>query len=381
MKRIATVVRLALVGLIVSGIACRPRTGGHVAVRDDGPNTLPAVAFQGDSRALKHSVVVPTLDTPLVKGKNLIWCASFQLAWDRLKDEVGGEPVCVADAEAVVKRLNHSAVSTDDLPEDGYYAAAGAAKDGIVEKIRAAMQERFHKEPTELNCMGGDLMAYAYLQAALRFTLPYFENDESFVFTDSQGRKTAVSSFGLREKDESKYSDLRRQPEVLYANARIPVVQPAEFALDLCRESTPCQVIVARIPRKETLLATIEDLDARISGYRPDDWARQLHANSVLLVPNLHWSLSHHFSELEGPDKQLLNKGLQGLHLATALQTIDFRLDRSGVELQSESHEICKSSDPCFVFDGPFLIVVKNRGARHPFFVMWVDNAELLSHP
>ena len=27
----------------------------------------------------------------------------------------------------------------------------------------------------------------------------------------------------------------------------------------------------------------------------------------------------------------------------------------------------------------PFLIAMKRRGATHPFFVMWVDNAELLS--
>jgi hypothetical protein len=26
----------------------------------------------------------------------------------------------------------------------------------------------------------------------------------------------------------------------------------------------------------------------------------------------------------------------------------------------------------------PFLIYLKKRGAGHPFFVMWVDNAELL---
>ncbi len=37
--------------------------------------------------------------------------------------------------------------------------------------------------------------------------------------------------------------------------------------------------------------------------------------------------------------------------------------------------------DPNFIFDRPFLIVVKKRGAERPFFVMWVDNAELLCKP
>jgi hypothetical protein len=84
---------------------------------------------------------------------------------------------------------------------------------------------------------------------------------------------------------------------------------------------------------------------------------------------------------LEGPDRKILNARFAGLYIATALQTIDFRLDRSGVELKSESRLVAACDDPDFRFDHPFLIVVKKRGAEWPFFVMWVDNAELLSKP
>jgi len=81
-------------------------------------------------------------------------------------------------------------------------------------------------------------------------------------------------------------------------------------------------------------------------------------------------------------DKQLLNAKFRGLWLKTALQTIDFRLDRSGVELQSEAAvAVASAAEPNFIFDRPFLIVVKKRGAERPFFVMWVDNAELLCKP
>jgi hypothetical protein len=31
-----------------------------------------------------------------------------------------------------------------------------------------------------------------------------------------------------------------------------------------------------------------------------------------------------------------------------------------------------------YVFDRPFLIYLKKRGATRPYFAMWVDNAELL---
>jgi hypothetical protein len=36
------------------------------------------LSFDGRSDALQKTVVVPTLDTPIPKGKSVIWCASFQ---------------------------------------------------------------------------------------------------------------------------------------------------------------------------------------------------------------------------------------------------------------------------------------------------------------
>jgi len=61
------------------------------------------------------------------------------------------------------------------------------------------------------------------------------------------------------------------------------------------------------------------------------------------------------------------------------MQTIRFRLDRSGAELASEARMPCAPAATHYVCDRPFLIVMKKRGAERPFFVMWVDNAELLS--
>jgi hypothetical protein len=97
-----------------------------------------------------------------------------------------------------------------------------------------------------------------------------------------------------------------------------------------------------------------------------------------LLIPMMHWRVSHRFKELEGKDKPFLNPTLNGLFLDTALQTIQFRLDRSGAELASESKDYCKPAATFFDFNRPFLIIMKRRGGGNPFFVMWVDNAELL---
>ena len=108
-------------------------------------------------------------------------------------------------------------------------------------------------------------------------------------------------------------------------------------------------------------------------------YMRELGIADVLLVPNVFFKLDHHFTELEGRDKIVLNAIGRGLFVGVAFQGIGFRLDRSGAELESEAAiEVECVGLPPPIFNRPFLIVMRRRGAEHPFFVMWVDNAELL---
>ena len=67
-----------------------------------------------------------------------------------------------------------------------------------------------------------------------------------------------------------------------------------------------------------------------------------------------------------------------GIPVVEAMQTIEFRLDRSGAMLESEALVAIAAIPRNFVFNRPFLISMKKRDADRPFFVMWVDNAELL---
>ena len=84
---------------------------------------------------------------------------------------------------------------------------------------------------------------------------------------------------------------------------------------------------------------------------------------------------------MEGHDKLLQNKGWDGYWLDQALQMIEFRLDKSGASVSSESDVVWKGIPRLFHFTKPFLIIVKVRGQERPYFVMWVDNAELLCKP
>ncbi len=333
-----------------------------------------ARAFEGDSKQLQSTVVLPTLGSPIPDGKSVIWCLSFQIAWNQIKDFVHG-PVRVRNAEAVAERLNDAPESADDIDSDAYYAAAGLMKDRIDREIRKEMAARFPDHPVPAFDVPLDgFISYAYLQTGIKYTFSFFQNDEGFLFIDSAGKRTPVQSFGIRKKDEFKGiqgDSFRSQVKVLWEAA-----DRKSFAVDLCKTSKPNQIVLALLERRPTLAEMLAYLEEKIQR----DITSHLEDEDVLLVPNMSWSMDHYFRELEG--KQLLNPNFTGMRIGAARQTVEFRLDRRGASLASEAViPVLDGGTRALLFNHPFLLYLKKRGARHPFFVMWVDNVELMNKP
>jgi hypothetical protein len=332
-----------------------------------------AIERKLDSAALAGVAILPTFDSPIRAGKSAVWCASFQIAWNRLARDVIKGPPRVGGAEELCKQLDRQVATEQDLPPGSFYAAAGWAMDGIVGRIRKEMAAAFPAAPPpDLAGQGAMAVAYAYLEAGVKFPIPFFESRKPLVFTDSSGQKTEVTSFGLREEDEYAYKELRDQAEVLFAER-----SPEHFAIDPCRSSA-VQIILARIPPRTTLGETVAMAEEKIAGFTKDEHSRRIGIASVLLIPNIAYKLLHHFKELEGRDKPLLNSAMNGMWIEDACQVIRFRLDRSGAQLASEAKiEVPLAPLQDFIFDRPFLVVLRNRGGR-PFFAAWIDGPELL---
>lgn len=332
------------------------------------------------SDKLQRTVVVPTLDSPIPEGKSAIWCASFQMAWNRLKNDITKEPVRIANAQAVADRLNAATLSEEDLDQSCVYAAAGFAKDGIIERIQSDMAKMFPAISRPLmDAAPGAVVAYAYLAAASKFEHSYFENDEPLRFRDTAGRESPVSSFGVRKKDDYAYNKLRTQANVLYCSSESVGrgEEAHEFIIDLCRTSKPIQILVAQVKRKATLAEITVDVDRKIASSGGPEYG-PLGPRDTLQVPNMAWTIYHRFRDLEGADRGFQNAGLRGNYLERAMQTIDFRLTRSGAELVSEAKVHVLPGATYFHVNRPFLVLMKKRDSKYPLLVMWIENAELL---
>jgi hypothetical protein len=169
-------------------------TFGPIASRIDSP---PPLVKWLPSPALHRTAVLPTLDTPMPTGRSAVWCASFQMAWDRLRKDIAREPIRLAGAEEIADRLNRAAFPADAIVPENTWAVAGRYEEGIVGQIRKEMARRFPKAKLpRLEEPGKGVLAFAYLQSKVRFTIPFLNLPKGMEFRDSADRSHRVAGFG-----------------------------------------------------------------------------------------------------------------------------------------------------------------------------------------
>jgi len=347
-------------------------------------------AKEVDSKDLEQTAVVATLDCPLPEHKNAIWCSTFQMAWDKFKSDLTGEPIQVLGAEDLAGRLNRGAFPTTNIESRSYYAAAGFAKNGIIQQIQRDMASRFPGEPlpgfdSRYAQLPRVAVAFAYLNVNIGFAYPYYVNDGPFAFNSSESRRVNVTSFRTYAPGENS-ATVREQVGILsYEFGDNPGRDL--FVVDLCIHTEPYQVILAHIPQGATLGDTYRTMQEKIAGFKKDaDYATlsKLRPIDSLTAPDVLFKLTHHYDELL--NKYLGNEKWRDSFIFEAIQKIDFALSRTGVVLKSEARMATTRGAPQQLakprhlrFDRPFLICVKKREPdATPFFLMWVDNAELM---
>ena len=231
-------------------------------------------------------------------------------------------------------------------------------------------------------------LAYAYLNVDVGFEYPYYAYEGAFGFEDSNGVRTGISAFCAESAVRGEnHQNVRGQVEILhYEYGDTP--EAAEFAVDLCKHTRPYQVILARVPRHATMGELARMVQEKAATFKTDDDFDVLHTLrpiDTLVAPDVLYKLTHHFEELIG--RSLGNEQWRDHFIFEALQRIEFTLSRTGVILQSEARMAAAGgrsreqlANPRHLrFDRPFLICVKKRQPdATPFFLMWVDNAELM---
>lgn len=147
-----------------------------------------------------------------------------------------------------------------------------------------------------------------------------------------------------------------------------------DLIIELKTQAKDEHLILAKIHPEATLEETINTVEKRIQGAKPKNMAE----TQDLYVPVLNFKILREYAELCGHPIRTTEKRIDGTSILVAAQSIRFRLNETGAVLKSESIVYFSRTERNFIFDKPFLILLKRLGAKRPYFALWVGNTELL---
>lgn len=352
--------------------------------------------------SLLKTAITAHLNTQINPGQNLIYCATFQLVWNQLADEIIKAPIALDGDPPTAQELNKRQFEKNELSKASYLAMVGFGRDDIVGKIKRGLKEIFDREPgLPLMAEDNDIISYAYLEKNLPFDTVFDVFDEPLSFNN-----TPVQSFGIREDGQSILQvvvlDYTSSDDfIIKLQASPKVDKELEAGANIQHPRITDDVILAKVTTMSTLAETVEAVFGRIDEEKykqvtkgpyseEKDRKRKLLTPildpleaEILQIPKLNFNLQHNFIELEG--RSLHNEHFEHYQVAQAIQAIKFQLDETGAQLSSEALmglsfgvHIPEPDPRKFIFDKPFLFCLREKGASHPYLVVWVENADLL---
>ena len=332
----------------------------------------------GEKEADKHEVLakdlkessatamVPVLNVPMT-DQNLLYCVTFQLAWNELMDNVIKEDIILGTEKVYSTELNLQKFTKSSLSDADYIAMVGMGKDDIVKRINDEMDRKFNEEDkwkVESEVGPDDYLAFSFLKKVLTFETSFEKVEEGLDF-----KGTKVASFGIMDvKDPETAQKLRDQVELVH------YVSDDEFIIRLKDSDEKEDLFLARLPKEETLEGMLEKAETLVSEPIP------LTSYDRLNIPLIAFDIKKSYKEFIG--QPVMNKGFESYSIGEALQRIEFILNESGAVLKSKAEIMMPTSMPMdpksLILDDSFLLYMKETGKQEPYLAIYVDNAEIL---
>ncbi len=337
------------------GFTCVAWTPGDAGIGLSDPE---AARYHG-------TVLRPVAGEPLTGNHNVLWCATFQMAWDAAAASQGGK-LDLRPRSRVADSLNRGRFDPRWIDAESVHVTGGSVAGGVLDRIAGADGKRGGRSrllgKLRKESAAGDLVFYASLRKDLAFPAPFARLGSRKV------GERKVAWFGFRP-DQKETGTLLKQVAVHHYATR------TDFVVELKSGNTNDRLLLAKLPRKP---ATLEAAARAVTDKVRKD-SPTAGAGDLLAVPEVVADEEASFSELEG---RTVAGG--GRFIRSASQTIDFRMDEKGVKLRSEAQVSLGCSarpriDPrLMILDPPFVIVMVRKDAPKPYFIGWMANADLL---
>lgn len=322
-------------------------------VRKKENNTKPLVTTDGISTVL-------TLEDEI--KNDTIWCGTFQLIWNDLKNDLAKQDIVFTPQLKVVENLNKETFKTTDISDKYYYKKIGTPSIKLKEEIEKEIKEKFNETSDILNDFRWegrdpkDYFLYAMLKKEFQFEKA-FEELEKGTFAIYKD----ISYFGIKTNE---LTELRNQVKVLYYNSE------EDFAIKLITKQED-EVILCKNPQGKTFNEIYENIIKQEKEYEGN---KNMQDGEFLKVPNINLNEKKEFTEIE--NQSFLYSNGDSYNIEKAIQTIEFKLDRTGGKIKSEAGMMVNYASAIalpetkrdFLINNTFAIFLIEKDKNKPYF-------------
>lgn len=296
-----------------------------------------------DSKNFEQTLFLPSLETTFDHSKNGIYAASFLMAWDEIKRELS--PIQKISSP-VLERMNQSKTYQDVLNKKEYISS-------ILIEEHVIMAKAFFKK-----------------SLAFEYPLRFFENELKF-------KGITVPSFGF-------FGSCPFAKIAYYKN-------DDDFAIKLNPKDEQHEIILMKSTFKggSSLLKYLVELEKKESAFEKEknnhsyDWKYYFNDEDEVKIPCFEFNIGHDYEEIKGSTFEGSNVLFSVLN---AYQRTAFILNEKGAEIESEANiavtdaaiEEDLPKPKQMIFDKDFLILLKRKDKKYPYFAMLVVTTELM---
>ena len=369
MKKLILII-LSIIILIILGVFTYSQITKKTEIEE--PNK-PTSSSKTSLSSTEGITTVLTLDDEITD--NTIWCGTFQLIWNDLKNDLAKQDIVFNPQLKVVENLNKETFTTKELSEESYYKKIGTPSLKLKEEIEKAIKDKFNETSDILDDFDWenrdplDYFLYVMLKKEFQFEKA-FEELENGKFRDYDN----VKYFGIKS-DET--GELKQQVDVLYYKSK------DDFAVKL-RTKQEDEVILCKNPEGKTFgeiynnildktEVKVYNMPNNQDNYEAIKVYGELKEGELLKVPNIKLKEKNEITEIE--DKKFLFSNGEVYSIEKALQTIEFELDRTGGKIKSEAGMMVKNESVAimdeireFSIDDTFAIFLIEKGKDKPYF-------------
>lgn len=303
---------------------------------------------------LPQTDFAPTLGSPILPHKNIIYAPAFLYAWDKIKEALNST-VVLNDSNSKEFKILTQTTSHEHSLQNDEYSVNVKVEDGMI-------------------------AARAFFNKTLPFEVKLHKLEKPIRFGN-----TNVASFGMHTYDEMIVSRCK----ILYYK------DDDHFILKIRPKEAEQVILFAKgLDEVDHLKAACKQINELIAIGKEEaikertGWKYNLLEDDTFAIPVIHFNISTHYKQFEG--ESITTTDHKTWFIEEAIQRTGFILNESGAVVESEAVVAVADSASAtgflpvtfpkrMILDKPFYILIKREETPNPYFVMKVENAELLS--